>query len=110
MTQTFFLALLPFLCDTPLVWALPLLAGAGGAGVITLPIAYYQDLVSGRPGTAAALLALQKLVVDVLTAAIFALGMTLGSYGTVALIGTACALIGAGCLHRADRDNWFRTG
>lgn len=104
------LAFLPFLCDTPLIWVLPLLAGAGGAVVITLPIAYYQDLVQGRPGTAAALLALQKLVVDILTAGIFALGMTLGSYGTVALIGTACALTGAACLHRADRDNWFRNG
>lgn len=104
------LALLPFLCDTPLLWVLPALAGAGGAVVITLPIAYYQDLIQGRPGTAAALLALQKLVVDILTAAIFALGMTLGSHGTVALIGTAVALAGAAGLHRADRDNWFRSG
>ncbi len=101
------LAFLPFLCDTPLIWVLPLLAGAGGAIVITLPILYYQDLVSGRPGTAAALLALQKLVVDALTAGIFALGMTLGAYGTVALIGTAVALTGAACLWLADRHHWF---
>lgn len=101
------LAFLPFLCDTPFIWVLPLLAGAGGAIVITLPIFYYQDLVSGRPGTAAALLALQKLVVDALTAGIFALGMSVGSYGTVALIGTAVALAGAACLYLADRNHWF---
>jgi MFS transporter, SET family, sugar efflux transporter len=101
------LALLPFLCDTVLIWFLPLLAGAGGAIVITLPILYYQDLVAGRPGTAAALLALQKLVVDTLTAGIFALGMTLGGYGTVALFGTAVALTGAACLYLADRFAWF---
>ena len=101
------LALLTFLCDTPYVWILPLLFGAGGAIIITLPILYYQDLVSGRPGTAAALLALQKLVVDALTAGIFALGMTLGTHTTVALIGTAVALAGAACLWLADRQHWF---
>ena len=101
------LALLPFVCDTPLVWVLPLLAGGGGAVILMLPITYYQDLVAGRPGTASALLALQKLVVDVLTAVIFALGMTLGGFGTVALIGMAVAVCGALCLYLADRNDWF---
>lgn len=101
------LALLPFLCDTPLVWALPILSGAGGAMILTLPISYYQDLVAGRPGTAAALLALQKLVVDCLTAGIFAVGTAVGGFETVALIGTAIALTGALCLYLADRQNWF---
>ena len=101
------LALLPFVCDTPLVWVLPLLAGGGGAVILMLPITYYQDLVAGRPGTASALLALQKLVVDVLTAVIFALGMTLGGFGTVALIGMAVAVCGALCLYLADRNVWF---
>ena len=101
------LALLPVLCDTPLVWALPILSGAGGAMILMLPIPYYQDLVAGRPGTAAALLALQKLVVDCLTAAIFALGSALGGFETVALLGTAVALTGALCLYLADRQSWF---
>jgi MFS transporter, SET family, sugar efflux transporter len=101
------LALLPLLCDTPFIWALPILCGAGGAVILMLPISYYQDLVSGRPGTASALLALQKLVVDVVTALVFGIGSALGGFETVALIGSAIALTGALCLYLADRDNWF---
>jgi MFS transporter, SET family, sugar efflux transporter len=101
------LALLPLLCDTPLLWVLPLLSGAGGAVILMLPIPYYQDLVAGRPGTASALLALQKLVVDVLTAGVFALGIALGGFGTVALIGVIVAVTGALCLYLADQNHWF---
>jgi SET family sugar efflux transporter-like MFS transporter len=101
------LALIPVLCDTPLIWALPILCGAGGAVILMLPIAYYQDLVAGRPGTAAALLALQKLVVDSLTAGVFALGSAIGGFGTVAAIGVGVALTGAACLYMADRTRWL---
>ena len=101
------LALLPVLCDTALVWALPVLAGGGGAVILMLPIAYYQDLVAGRPGTAAALLALQKLVVDVLTAVVFAVGTAFGGFQSVALIGALVALAGALCLYLADHYHWF---
>ena len=103
------LALMPLVCDTPLIWALPVLAGAGGAIILMLPIAYYQDLVAGRPGTAAALLALQKLVVDSLTAGIFAAGTAVGGFETVAVIGVSIALTGAACLYLADRHRWFAT-
>ena len=101
------LALLPLLCDTPLVWALPILSGAGGAVILMLPIVYYQDLVAGRPGTAAGLLALQKLVVDSLSAGVFAIGMTIGGFGTVAALGVTVSLTGALCLFLADRQHWF---
>lgn len=101
------LLLMPLLCDTPLIWALPILSGAGGAVILMLPIAYYQDLVAGRPGTAAALLALQKLVVDSLSAAVFAIGSAVGGFETVAALGVAGSLIGALCLYLADRHGWF---
>lgn len=104
---TLHLILLPVLADSPLIWALTLVAGLGGSAIIALPIVYYQDLLAGRPGTAAAMLALQKLVSDVLGSAAFACGTFLGGYETVAIIGSALALIGAVGLYLADRNAWL---
>ena len=55
------LALMPGLVGTPLIWALPVLAGLGGAVLIIMPIGYYQDLMEGQPGTAGALMAVQRV-------------------------------------------------
>ena len=63
--------------------------------------------MAGRPGTAAALLAVQKLVVDVLTAVVFAVGTAFGGFQSVALIGALVALAGALCLYLADHYHWF---
>ena len=100
---TVHLVALPELVDTPWLWAMTALGGVGGAAIITGPIRYYQDLLVGRPGTAASMLALQKLVSDVLTAATFAIGSALGGFETVALMGTAVALTGAAGLFLVDR-------
>ena len=97
------LVLMPVLAGSALIWVLPLLAGLGGAAVLTLPIAYYQDLMRGRPGAASALIALQKLVSDILAALIFAIGMAFGGALLTAILGTAAALLGALGLWRADR-------
>lgn len=94
---------MPILADTPYIWAMTLVAGIGGTAMISLPIAYYQDMLHGRPGTAGAMLALQKLVADVLAAAAFALGTAIGGYQTVAVLGAAVALSGAIGLYLADR-------
>ena len=94
---------MPTLADTPYVWAMTLVAGIGGTAMISLPIAYYQDMLHGRPGTAGAMLALQKLVADVLAAGSFALGTAIGGYQTVAILGATVALIGAVGLYLADR-------
>lgn len=104
------LALLPFLADSGAVWLLPVLAGLGGAAILTLPIGYYQDLVRGRTGAAAALIALQKLVGDSVAAAVFATGTAVGGYGTTALMGSAVALAGALGLYLADRRDGFEAG
>lgn len=98
---------LPILSDSPLIWGMTLIAGIGGTAIISLPIPYYQDLLHGRPGTAGAMLALQKLVADVMGAAAFAIGTSLGGYETVALIGTLLALTGAGGLYLVDRHHWL---
>lgn len=98
---------LPILSDSPLIWGMTLVAGIGGTAIISLPITYYQDLLHGRPGTAGAMLALQKLVADVMGATAFAIGTSLGGYETVALIGTALALTGAAGLYLVDRSHWL---
>ena len=95
--------LLPVLSDSPLIWIMTLFAGAGGAALLTLPIAYYQDLMGERPGAAASLMALQKLVSDVTGAAIFALGTWLGGYGLTAVLGSLVAVAASGALYLIDR-------
>ena len=98
---------LPMLSESPLLWIMPLFGGVGGAMVITAPITYYQDLLRERPGTAAAMLAVQKLVSDILTAGVFAATANVGGFETVVITGVLCSLIGAGGLYWADRVNLF---
>jgi hypothetical protein len=98
---------LPMLSESPLLWIMPLFGGVGGAMVITAPITYYQDLLRERPGTAAAMLAVQKLVSDIMTAGVFAATAHVGGFETVAITGVLCSLIGAGGLYWADRVNLF---
>lgn len=97
------LALLPVLAPTALLWLLLVPAAMGASVILTLPIAYVQDLLSDRPGAGSSLIALQKLVADTLAALAFALGTALAGYGLVALISAALALIGGTTLVLADR-------
>lgn len=98
------LAALPLLTDSPFLWALTFVGGVGGAAIITLPIAYYQDLLRARPGAAASMLAVQKLVADVISAGAFFVGTLLGGYEAVALIGVVISVGGALMLVLADRS------
>lgn len=98
-----FLALMPVLAASPLVWLLPVLAGLAGAATLTLPIAYLQDLMAGRPGAGSSLMAVQKVAADSVCAAVFAGGMTMGGYGMTALIGALIACGGSVALLLADR-------
>lgn len=97
-----FVTLLALFPDGNWLWALPVLAGLGAAPILTLPIGYWQDLMEGRPGTAAALMALQRLAGDLLAAASFAIGTAIGGYTTAALIGGGLAVLGAVVLVLAD--------
>lgn len=103
-----FLALMPVLAASPLIWLLPVLAGLAGAATLTLPIAYLQDLMAGRPGVGSALMAVQKVAADSLCAAVFAAGMTIGGYSTTALIGALIAGVGSLALLAADRTRQRR--
>ncbi|SFM82492.1 hypothetical protein SAMN05216224_101481 [Thioclava dalianensis] len=97
------LAFLPLLAPTPYVWLLTVPGAAGGAVVLTQPMAYLQDLLSNRPGAGASLMALQKLAGDAFSAAMFALGTALAGYELAAASGAIVAVIGAGALWVMDR-------
>jgi MFS transporter, SET family, sugar efflux transporter len=100
---TIHVALLPVLAGSALVWLLVWPAAIGGAVILTVPIAYLQDLLSERPGAGASLMSLQRLAGDTIAAVCFALGTAIGGYGTAALLGVAVTLISATALWLADR-------
>jgi hypothetical protein len=97
------LVALPHLAHSPWIWAMTLPAGLGGVAMLILPISYYQDLMVGRPGTAASMLALQKLVADMMAALAFSAGVAIGGYALTASLGGAIAVAGALGLWLADR-------
>jgi MFS transporter, SET family, sugar efflux transporter len=103
------LVLMPVLAPTSAIWAMTFVAGLGGTAMLILPLSYYQDLLASQPGTAAALMALQKLVGDILAALAFTVGTYLGGYGLTALMGGAIALTGAAGLWLLDRYRPART-
>lgn len=96
--------LMPLWVDTVWLWAGTLIAGIGGTAFIGLTIGYYQDLLRDRPGAAGSMLALQKLVADLLGAGGFALGMALGGHQAVAGLAFALTLAGAAALWLIDRS------
>ncbi len=98
------LAMLPALAATRFVWALILPASLGGAAILTLPIAYLQDLMANRPGAGSSLLAFQRVIGDVSVAVAFTLGTALSGYGLAALIGATSAVAAGLTLWRIDRD------
>jgi hypothetical protein len=103
-----YLVLLPLLAASPLVWALPVLAGMGGAAILSLPIAYLQDQMADRPGTGSALMAVQKVTSDTLCAGVFAFGTVVSGLGAVAVLGALITTLGAALLLAADRAEGFR--
>jgi SET family sugar efflux transporter-like MFS transporter len=104
---TLHVVLMPIWVDTPYLWLGTLIAGVGGTAAISLPISYFQDLLRDRPGAASAMLALQRLVADILGASVFALGTWIGGYETVAVMSALLTLTGAGLLYIADRRRWL---
>jgi hypothetical protein len=97
-------ALLPILVGSAWVWLLVLPAAVGGAVILTVPIAYMQDLLAARPGAGASLMSLQRLAGDVIAALCFAAGTLLSGYWLVAILGVAVSLFGAAALWWADRS------
>ena len=102
------LVLFPLLADSPAVWLLTLAAGLGGTAMLIIPISYYQDLMADQPGIAGAMLALQKLIADMLAALAFVLGAAFGGYTLMAAIGAGIAMAGAIALWLLDRPRRAR--
>jgi MFS transporter, SET family, sugar efflux transporter len=96
---------LPLFAASPLVWGFALVGAAGGAVLLTQPMAYLQDLMSERPGAGSSLMAIQRLVGDGLAALAFSLGTALSGYILAALIGAAMCLSGAVALMVLDRQS-----
>ncbi len=86
------------------VYAVSIIAGFAAAGVISLPISYLLDLIKGRPGLSASLIAVNMFLGAALGAMFFALGTTLGGYGTASILGGIGGIVGAGILSYLERD------
>lgn len=98
-----FHVLLPLLAPTPWVWALTLLAGAGGGLIFTLAIAYLQDLLAHRPGAGASLLAVQGLASNGLTTLAYGAGTWAGGYAAAGALAALVMLLALLTLLRLDR-------
>ena len=83
---------LALLAATPWVWLLIIPGAAGGAVILSLPIAYLQDLMADRPGTGSSLMAVQRIAADGFCAAAFVIGAALSGYGLAAIAGSAIAV------------------
>lgn len=97
-----FLALLPFLAETPWLWALVVPAGLGGGFLFTLAIGYLQDLLARRPGAGGSLIAVQRVAAEGLTTAIYGFGAWAQGYATVSVLGAGAMLIAMGTILRLD--------
>ena len=97
------LVLIPLLAGSAWIWVLTLAAGLGGTAILIIPISYYQDLMADQPGMAGAMLALQKLVGDMMAALAFTIGAVFGGYALTAAIGGGIAMAGALALWLIDR-------
>ncbi len=98
-----FLAGYVWLAATPFVWAMLLLGAFGGAIMLSLPLAYLQDLMGSRAGAGGALLALQMVVAQGIAALVFAVGTALGGYTVAATIGAFTMSAGATALWWIER-------
>ncbi len=95
--------LLPWIAASNWVWLLVVPGAVGGAVILLMPMAYVQDLLAERPGTGAALMALQRVIGEVLAALCFVIGTWIAGYGLVAMLVVVVALTGALWLWRADK-------
>lgn len=100
-----FLLAFPVLLPSPFVWLLILPAAVGGGIILSLPIAYVQDLLGARAGAGSALMAVSKVAGDGAAAGVFALGTWIGGYGLASVLGGVTTLAAALWLYALDRSD-----
>ncbi|SFR54415.1 Na+/melibiose symporter [Yoonia tamlensis] len=86
------------------VYAASLIAGFAAAGIISLPISYLLDLIKNRPGLSASLIAVNMFLGAALGALFFAIGTTIGGYGTASVLGGIGGVLGACSLVYLERS------
>ena len=85
------------------VYALSILNGCGAAALLSLPIAYFQNLIADRPGLSTALAPVNSFIANGLSAAVFAIGTSFTNYaGTIEIAGGLC-FSGVALLYFFDR-------
>lgn len=103
MLYAVFLAVFPLAGDSPILWALTLPAAMAAGVILSVSIAYVQDLMSDRPGAGGALIAVLNVSGQVAAAAVFALGTWIAGYETAAVIGAVTVALAGGCLWWLDQ-------
>lgn len=98
-----FLLAFPALAATGAVWPLAIVAAAGAGVLLTVPIAYFQDLLPGRPGASSSLQSVNQVSAQIIAGSVFWIGTSLGGYATVMYIAAGLAVLAGLLLVRADR-------
>ncbi|WP_417249670.1 MFS transporter [Celeribacter sp.] len=97
-----FLLTFPMLAGTDYVWLLAVPAAMGAAALLTLPIAYFQDLLAHRPGASSSLQSVNQVTSQLIAGATFWVGTAIASYGVVMMMAAGLALLAGVVLRLAD--------
>ncbi|WP_368184842.1 MFS transporter [Aestuariibius sp. HNIBRBA575] len=90
-----FMISFPFAAASPSVWIMTIPLALGHGIILTLPLAYLQDLMGARAGAGGALISLQKVAADGISAALFAAATWLAGYGLAAALAGGATILGA---------------
>lgn len=75
-------------------YAASVVGGIGAAAIVSQPIGYLLGILRDKPGLSASLFSVNLFVAAGLGAGLFALGTSLGGYGTVAVLGASAGIAG----------------
>lgn len=93
-----YLVLLSRVSEPYQIYALLLLNACGAAAILSVSITYLQDLISERPGLGSSLISLTTCISAGMAAAVFAMGASIVSYSTIALMAAVLGIVAIGAL------------